>query len=296
MSGQKNPCALSRALAWILAFMLAGTLAVTIMSAGAGTALSSEDLHVRASVSDSVVREQKEKIDARIRELAEEYAFSTDAVTGTITEETIRELDQEYARWWTRIVNEGVIGDVPEWSSAELENAIAENMEAAGENAAERAGEAAGAIEKTIHETLMPVRKALITLGLKFIRKRIDLPSAIRLLGQLPLAGAAFCLALAGLIALLTARKTRLGLKYFGTAAAGAGLSVIAGFIMVSLLGIPKMILESSVVLGHQADILIRPVATGCVLFAAVLIAGGFLLLYLYRNGKPKARRAEAAA
>ena len=99
-----------------------------------------------------------------IRELAEEYAFSADEVTGTVTEETIRELDQEYARWWTRIVNEGVIGDVPEWSSEELENAVAENMdiEAAGESAAERAGEAAGAIEKTIHETLMPVRKAPI--------------------------------------------------------------------------------------------------------------------------------------
>ena len=285
-----------RALAWMLALMLAFMLSLTVFAAAADLAVTSEWLHTRASMNDSVVSEQMERIQGRIRELAQDYSFDAEAVAALISRDSIRDMDQEYARWWTRIVREGTIAETPEWSFGELQNRIEETMDpaAAGdeETAHELAGEAASALEKTVHETLMPVRRALITLGVNWLRKRIDFPSASRLLGQIPFACAAVCLLISGLIMLAVSRHPRFGLKAFGTAAAGAGITVLAGMVTVMAVDLPQMLQQSSAVLAHQAGILLRPVLAACLVCAALMTAGGYICLYRYRKGQaPAAER-----
>lgn len=299
MTGGKNPSRFSRCVAWLPALIFSALLALAILGAVMMQALTSEELHVQTATGDGVVGQQMERVEAEIRDLAEEYHFDADRVIAKLSADELRETDRQMAEWWTRIVRDGVMDETPRWSSSELRAEIESTVDPASLEADETAGDIARevgySLEKTVQKTLMPVRRALITMGVRVVTRKVDLPAIVRLTGQLPPAAMAVCLLLAGVIALLLGRKIRVSLKYYGAAFAGAGISVAAGFGVLCLFNIPGRVREASEGLANQMSRLSTTIMLESIGATAVLLAAGYACLVLYQRGtgKKKIRNGE---
>ena len=285
---RKAPGLLSRSAAWTASVLLTVLITVTLF-AGAGVhAATSEDMHVRISTDPSIVSGQMERIADVIRELAEDYPFSaSDAVSAVSTEE-LEALNRETAQWWTLIVTDGIMGDIPAWSSEKVRAAVEKSIDRdklpADTDPSQVSAEVAQAIEKTVQKSILPVRKALISMAVRYLNRRIDLPGAIHTASQVPWAGAACCFLLTGLIALLTGKEIRRILKYYGASFAGAGIASLFGLVMTAIADIPSMIRESSAGLAEQAGKALGNVMLVYGMGAFILLATGICCLAVYRR------------
>lgn len=296
MSGQKRkPSAPARTAAWAFALLLTIALTGTLISHSCVRILMSEDLHVSSATDDKVVADQMERLSDAIRELSAEYYFDAGQVIAALDREEVIRADRETAVWWTRITAEGIMDDeIPAWSADSLLPVIEESLTAEkipeGQDSAETAQEIAYSLEKAARRTMMPVRKALITLGMRYLNKKTDLPGIIRMISAIPKTGAAACLLLAGIIALLTAGRIRTSLKYYGAAAGGAALSALFSMMLIKFQGIPDMIRESSEGLADQAVIMGQSSETEIMIAAAalLLISAACLILYNRKERKPE--------
>ena len=283
-TGKKYPCIPARIAAWVCAVLLTIVLACTLLGMTAARMLSSEESHVRISTDRQVIAGQMEKIAGVIRDLAEEYGFSAEPVIDAVSREEITELNTQMAGWWTRIATEGILEDVPSWPADSLIPVIMETMDPgkAPGDPYEKAAEAAGEIEKTVREAAMPVRTSVISFGVRYLNRRIDLPGAVRTASGLPLLGGAVCLLLAGLIALLTAGKVRTSLKYYGAAFGGAGISAAFCMILAGTAGIQEMISRASEGLSRQTGLAVRGMVLEAGRYILLVLAAGIFCLIMY--------------
>ncbi len=298
MSTKKNiPYLPARIAAWVCAVLLTIVLACTLLGMTAARMLTSEENHVRISTDRQVIAGQMEKIAGAVRDLAEEYGFSAGPVIDAIPQDEITELNTQMARWWTRIATEGIMEDVPSWSADSLIPVIMETMDPgkASDDPYEKAAEAAGKIGKTVGEAAMPVRTSVISFGVRYLNRRIDLPGAARTVSRLPMLGGAVCLLLAGLIALLTSGKVRSSLKYYGAAFGGAGISAAFCMILAGTAGIQGMISRSSEVMSRQTGLAIRGMVLEGGLYILILLAAGAVCLIMYtrpeKNGNNRGEK-----
>ena len=294
--GNNNPGRFARFCAMAAAVLLTASLTVTLLCAITLHGLTSEDLHIRAAADDESVSEQMDQISAFIGELADDYGFGAEEVTAAFSAEELKELNREVAAWWTRMINEGVLDPMPEWSSENVRAAVMESVDEtrvpADMSREDITEEIVEVIRKRVREITMPVRRALLQKGFQFLRKRVDPADAVRFLSQGTAAAAAGSLVLAGLIALLTGKRIRASLRYFGAALAGAGIASIFGGLVVRSAGVQSMIGEVSKGLSVQASYILRTVTTEGIIAAAVLLAGGILCLILDIRD-PACRRGE---
>ena len=273
----RNPSIPARIAAWIAALVLTFTMTLTLIGWTCVSILASEDLYVRTATDEDVVTGQMERVSSIIRELSVRYGFSADHVIAALDREEFAGADREMAQWWSRITTEGTMDpEVPAWSADSLLPVIEESLDPGmipeDQYSTEVAQEIVFALEKEATRTMMPIRRTLITLGFRYLDKRIDMPGAIRLINSMPLAGLAVCILLAGLIALFSGRRIRTSLKYYGGAFGGAGLSAIFALIMIRHLGIIDMIRKSSESLADQIHIMTRSAETGYIIGIAVLL------------------------
>ena len=285
MSMRKNiPCLPARIAAWVCAVLLTIVLACTVLGMTASRMLSSEESHIRISTDRYVIAGQMEKIAGTVRDLAEEYGFSAEPVISAVPQEEITELNSQMARWWTRIATEGIMGDIPSWSADSLIPVIMETMDPGktSDDPYGKAAEAAGEIEKTIREAAMPVRTSVISFGVRYLNRRIDLPGAVRTVSRLPMLGGAVCLLLAGMIALLTAKKVRASLRYFGAAFGGAGISAAFCMILAGTAGIQGMISRASEGMSRQTGLAVREMVLESGVYILVLLIAGAACLIMY--------------
>ena len=133
----------------------------------------------------------------------------------------------------------------------------------------------------------MPVRLSLISFGVRYLNRRVDLPGTVRTASQLPLLGLSGSLLLAGLIALLTAKKIRISLKYYGAAFGGAGIAAAFCMILTGLAGIQGMISKASEGMSRQTSLAVREMALEGGLYILILLTAGVICLVRYiRPGK----------
>ncbi len=281
---KENPCISARIAAWVCAVLLTVALACTLLSITAVRMLTSEESHIRISTDRKVIAGQMEKIAGAVRDLAEEYGFSAEPVIRAIPQDDISELNIQMARWWTRIATEGIMESVPSWSAESLIPAIMETMDPGkvSGDPFDKAAEAAGEIEKTVQEAAMPVRTSLIAFGVRYLNRRVDLPGAVRTASRFPALGGAACLLLAGMIALLTARKVRTSLKYYGAAFGGAGIAAAFCMILAGTAGIQEMISRVSEGMSRQTGLAIRGLVLEGGLYILILLAAGAACLIIY--------------
>ena len=293
-TGKNKPCLPARIAAWVCAVLLTIVLAFTLLGITAARMISSEDSHVRISTDRQVIAGQMEKIAGAVRDLAEEYGFSAVPVIDAVSQDEITELNTRMAGWWTRIATEGIMGDVPSWSADSLIPVIMETMDPgkASDDPYEKAAEAAGEIEKAVREAAMPVRTSVISFGVRYLNRRIDLPGTVRTVSRLPMLGGAVCLLLAGMIVLLTAGKIRSSLKYFGASFGGAGISAAFCMILAGMAGIQGMISRASEGMSRQTGLAAREMVLEAGLYILILLAAGTFCLIMYiRPAKDKNHR-----
>ena len=285
-----RPALPARIAAWGIAFLLTVTLTIAAIGGPAAyhRVLTNEELHVRIATDETTISEQIEKTAGEIREMAEEYSFSADAVISLLSREEFADINNQAAGWWTHIVSEGIMNEIPAWKANEqIISTIYNTLNRADMTDEEREETAKGIaneIEKTVNRTVIPFRKALVTLAVRYLNRKTDLAGAIRLVSRIPQIAVALCLFFSGLIAFLLGKRIRYSLKYYGASFAGAGLSTLTGILMIRYIDISGMIRASSERLDYQVQLMMKAVETETWICAAALIVLGMICLICYNH------------
>ena len=288
-----RPALPARIAAWGIVFLLTITLTVSALSfpAAANRILTSEELHTATATDESIIREQMEKVNGKIRDMAEDYAFSAEAVISELQEDVFIEINRKTAEWWTNILSKDHsdenLTEIPMWTADEqITNAIYNTLDRqVVPEESERAETAKGItneIERAVNRTVMPFRKALLTLAVRYSSRKTDVAGIIRFVSQIPRITAAASLLLAGMIALLLGKSIRYSLKYYGAAFAGTGISAITGIILLHHADFTGMLREASEGLNHQVQAMMKTSVTETWILAVVLTVAGFVCLICY--------------
>ena len=281
MKKLKEPCLPARAAAWILTFFLTAAITAAVLGAVAVHSITSEDAHIRIATDDRVIRNQMDQIAGEIRETAEAYAFPAEDVIGAIDIEEIRRQNTLAAEWWTRIVTDGIVEDMPEWHSPEVEEKIRTAMGEDSGSVYRQSAEVIREIEETVRRAVIPIRKSLVVFGIRYLEKRTDLPGVIRTVTRMPVLGGAAILLLSGLIALLCGGHIRTLIRCCGSALAGAGISVAAAMVLLYTANIQGIMAASSENLEQQFRLAMRTGAAECLTAVLVMLAAGFICLII---------------
>ena len=279
---ERKICLPERGTAWIATVLLALLLTVTVACTLAVRIMTSAGLHLSAAADESVVDEQQKKIWESFDLLAEEYGFSAEAVKAVVSREELQEANREVAAWWTGLLTEGKTEPMPRWYSAELEKAVSESMTA---NSQADLRTAVADLTYIVDRAVFPLRGALVSRGMEYVREHADVPALIRTMRKLPPLGFALCALAAGLIALLTGREIRVSLKHYGTALACAGFSLLTAGVTVLILQPKDMIVQVSRALAAEFSSLTNRIGLETAGIVLLLVAAGYCCLYLYRNG-----------
>lgn len=273
---------LERGIAWVMTFLLAGCLAITILSILTVQILTNAGLHLGVATDGAVIDSQLEHIHANVDMLAEEYGFSADAVKKIINREELMRVNREIAAWWTHLLTEGDTATMPRWYSPDLEETVASSMKSDTPQMDPQT--IVADLTEMVERTVFPLRETLLTTGMDLVNERADVPGVIRSLTKLPMLGLVMSLAAAGLIALLMGREIIHSLKYYGTAAAGTGFAVLASMIILLCMGPKAMVAEASRPLAGEIGSLLGRIGWEAGLGALALLAVGYGCLILYRR------------
>lgn len=288
MSGKKGRAfPHERGIAWGCTVLLAILMTVTLLSALAAQAVTSEGLHARAATDGSVLDRETAAIHAYIDEMETEYGINGEPLKEAVSRSALEAYNRDAAAWWTKLLTTGEADPVPRWDAGTLEEKA--NALPAAEGGGTDLQKVTSELTTVIDRTVFPLRETVLGKGLSVAKEKADFPGLINALRNLPLLGLAACLLAAGLIALLTGREIRLSLKYYGTALAGTGIILAATGILLAVL-LPQLRLElASVSMAAGTGTLNHALLTETMIAAAVLLAAGYGLLYLFRNKRVKA-------
>ena len=264
-----------KVLAAVLAFLLTGTLICFVLAYTLWRAVAPVMQEGGMQVSDAVIREEKQLAAERIRALADLYGFDAEPVEALVTEDLLRDLNEQASEWWSVLLNEGRTGEEPDWDTEELEQVLlsdpklrtARDMEQTESRAVTAAEEVRGSIIRLV----LPMRQQTIRLGFQEAGKRLDVPNLIGFLIGTPWTLLALSALLAGLIALICFRKTDDILQFIGSALGAAAIVVLAVMALLALAGIGSMVQEAS---GSLAILFGQ-------LFSAAMIRIGVLALLM---------------
>lgn len=273
-----------RGIAWVLTFLLAGCLAITILSVLTVQILTNAGLHLGVTTDGSVVDSQLEHIHENVDILAEEYGFSAEAVKKIISRDELLRVNREIAAWWTHLLSEGDTATMPRWYSPDLEETVASSMNR--ETSQIDPQTIAADLTEIVERTVFPLRETLLTTGMNLVNERADVPGVIRSVARIPLLGIVLSIAIAGLIALLMGRETDRSLKYYGTAVAGTGISVLAAMIILLYMGPKAMVADASRPLAGEIGALLGKIGWEAGLGALLLLSVGYVCLIVYRRRK----------
>lgn len=273
-----------RGIAWILTFLLTGFMVAALLSAFAVQVLTSAALHLQVATDGGVVDSQLRHIHENVDMLAEEYGFSAEAVKEVIDRDELVRVNTEIAAWWTTLLTEGDTGTIPRWYSAKLEEAVNSSMRA--ETAKIDPQTVVADLTEMVERTVFPLRETLLSTGMELVNGRADVPGLIRSVTKFPMLGLVMSLAVAGGIALVLGREILRCLKYYGTAAAGAGLTLLSAGIIVLVMRPKAMVAQASEPLAGEMGSLLGKIGWQAGLAVVILLAVGYGCLILYRRNQ----------
>ena len=278
---------MKKVLCWLLAFLLAGTLALFGISFACARAVEPGLKEGGTPVSEGVQRVEMNLVREKIEELAPIYGFSAETAMKVVTEEKLAEMNRQAALWWNGILVNGQAGEAPAFKTDELASAFAADIVSAGgsgEDAELLAADAANAVGESILRIVLPLRLPIVGRGLSEAAARVDLGNIISFLLGVRWAALALCTLLAGLIALLESRKLRESLFYIGSAMGAAVLVIAACLVLYALSGVDPLIAGASPSLSAQYGALVNSAAIPLFLYTALLLAGCIVCLVLFRR------------
>ena len=98
---------MKKVLCWLLAFLLAGTLALFGISFACARAVEPGLREGGTPVSEGVQRVEMNLVREKIEELAPIYGFSAETAMKVVTEEKLAEMNRQAALWWNGILVNG---------------------------------------------------------------------------------------------------------------------------------------------------------------------------------------------
>ena len=280
---------MKKVLCWLLALLLAGSLALFGFSYIGAEAVEPGLREGGTVASASVQDMEMQLIRDRIMELAPIYEFGARTALEYVTPEKLAEMNRQAARWWNTLLTSGEAGEAPALETEELVAAFTAELRSAGNEGADeelelRASEAANAVAESVLRIVLPLRLPVIGIGTNKAAERVDVGNVIRFLTGVRWAALALCALLAGLIALLESRKLRMSLKYIGSAMGAAVLVMAGGVLLYFMAGIDPLITGASPSLGIQYHALFSGALTRLLVCAAVLLVGCVVCLVFFRR------------
>ena len=267
---------MKKIIAWLLAFLLTGTLVLFSVSFLGQQAVAPSMNENGAPVSGTVIREEQKLLRERMEKMSEVYPMPVDQVTAVVNEDTLKDLNGQAARWVSSILMTGRPSEGISWDTDELERVL------------DTAQATATDVSKSVLRMVFPVRQQLIEFGLAKARERIDVPNVVEFALGIPWAALAVCALLAGLIALMH-RKIRWSLKYIGAALGATAIVMIALAGLFLSAGIGQMIEAASRSLTVLYRDLLTHTALRAGILTALMIAGCVLCLISSRKDRETA-------
>ena len=225
-----------------------------------------------ATVSESLIREEKDLARERITALSELYGFDPEPVAALVNEDVLKDLNSQASLWWSSVLRDGKAGKDLRWDTTELEKVLAADP-AAQENPDEAeyyVSSVAEEIHKSIVNMVLPMRQLVISLGLEKAGKRVDIVNIVEFFVGMPWAALALAALIAGLIALTDGRPIRRVLGYIGSAMGAAALVLAVIAVLYLCAGILPMIKEASTGLTLQYQ---STVTSSLLLTAGIVVA-----------------------
>lgn len=278
-----------KAVRWILAFLLTGSLAFLGASWAYRRAVAPALKDGGTPASPAFRARELEMIREKVNELAAIHGFQAGPVMNTLTDEVIADLDIQAAAWWNTLLAEGTAAEEPQMITDSIreqlsmdEGFIGGDTEA---DADRKISQAESAIERAVVRTVLPMRGNLMTLAMTEAGKRVDLPSLVHFATGIPLFLLALCFLLSGGIACMDRRLSE-SLRYIGSAMGGGALLVLCILALRLLAPVHRIIGEASgSLLALYGDI-----SSGITLrmsaFSAILLVGCVVCLILWRRNQ----------
>ena len=276
---------MKKIIAVLLALLLTGSLVLFCVTFVGRQVLLPAMGEEGAPVSDSLIREEQRLVRERITAMADLYHFEAEPVISVITEDTLRDLNQQASLWWSSILKDGKTGEELKWDTSELEKVLESDAVLGQMEDRDRAEylaiSALEDIRKNIIRLVLPMRQKIVFLGMQEADKRIDILNLISFFMGTPWAALALCALLAGLIVMLESRKFKGAVQYIGSALGAAALVLITLIVLYLCAGIQPMVQEASASLAVQyhsvesgamirAGILAAALAAGCIICLTV--------------------------
>ena len=247
---RKQPSGLAGGAAWLCAFLLVPVLACLAFSLIGRQAATSVALHEQVALDGSVLDGQEAWLREKIARLAKQYDFPAEKAAASLTRESLEDMNRQVIRWWTGMLRTGREQDIPLWDAEPLKEALrADEAFSAGLTATRlkgRVNQVASEVTMAVKKAVFPLRDSVLTGGIAKLCKSVDLAGLARVAQQAPLILALCAAVLGGLILLLLGANPKQSLRFFGSAAGGAAILMLACVICLILLGPGAMIEEAS--------------------------------------------------
>lgn len=271
--------ALQSVLGYVLAVLLAVSLAAACVLTLVSALLTDQALHERVAQDRRVLGAQSVRIGEMVSEMAERWSFAPETVLDVLAQEGLEAYNREIVGWWMSLMGEEPSLEAPLPDTEAMEEAVRAD-ELFRENTSEfmrrtiAQDDVAYPIAKAMREIVMPLRVSLISLGMPKVLERVDMPRLIGLLGTAK--AALFALAAVLLLLILFTQGKRRWVR--------ASAGVTAAFIVLAVLTVlaaraPAAIAEYSQILSLQAGVLASVLAAPVLLTEAGILLAGVLLL-----------------
>lgn len=271
--------ALQSVLGYVLAVLLAVSLAAACVLTLVSALLTDQALHERVAQDRRVLGAQSVRIGEMVSEMAERWSFAPETVLDVLAQEGLEAYNREIVGWWMSLMGEEPSLEAPLPDTEAMEEAVRAD-DLFRENTSEfmrrtiAQDDVAYPIAKAMREIVMPLRVSLISLGMPKVLERVDMPRLIGLLGTAK--AALFALAAALLLLILFTQGKRRWVR--------ASAGVMAAFIVLAVLTVlaaraPAAIAEYSQILSLQAGVLASVLAAPVLLTEAGILLASLLLL-----------------
>ena len=294
------PGGAAHAAAVILALIMTLCLLLSGCTALVNTLMNDTALHESVALSDQVQTAQKEKIFAKVNTLAEKYSFAPETVNAFLTDEALEDYNRQVITWWMSLLDTAPSLTAPSFSTTDMIEAIMADEQFKGNTSTGRRkaiarDEVAAVIAQTVQETVLPLRSALISLGMSQVLQRVNLAKYTAIIPHLPWIFLGASVMLMCLTVLVMARRPLRALVYIGSSLSAAGLLDLALILCLKLLDLPGWVGQVSSMLSLQVFLLQEKLMPGMLLCGGCGLLAGLVLIGLHQHGMLKIRRSLAA-
>lgn len=294
------PGGAAHAAAVILALIMTLCLLLSGCTALVNTLMNDTALHESVALSDQVQTAQKEKIFAKVNTLAEKYSFAPETVNAFLTDEALEDYNRQVITWWMSLLDTAPSLTAPSFSTTDMIEAIMADEQFKGNTSTGRRkaiarDEVAAVIAQTVQETVLPLRSALISLGMSQVLQRVNLAKYTAIIPHLPWIFLGASVMLMCLTVLVMARRPLRALVYIGSSLSAAGLLDLALILCLKLLDLPGWVGQVSSMLSLQVSLLQEKLMPVMLLCGGCGLLAGLVLIGLHQHGMLKIRRSLAA-